>query len=107
MFPLRKIVRLQRRKLNRCFKFDIGKLTGCIRWSKIAISGSSSDPLYIRPTDWNALKDYVNLEGVSCINSSDFLAAFGDLTSNQSFWESQTQFSSSPYLFCNASLQQA
>ena len=62
---------------------------------KITISGSSSDPLYIRPTDWNALKDYVNLENASLVltRSSDFLTAFGDLTSNQSFWESQTQFS--------------
>ena len=62
---------------------------------KITISGSSSDPLYIRPTDWNALKDYVDLENASLVltRSSDFLTAFGDLTSNQSFWESQTQFS--------------
>ena len=62
---------------------------------KITISGSSSDPLCIRPTDWNALKDYVNLENASLVltRSSDFLTAFGDLTSNQSFWESQTQFS--------------
>ena len=62
---------------------------------KITISGSNSDPLYIRPNDWNALKDYVDLENASLVltRSSDFLTAFGDLTSNQSFWESQTQFS--------------
>ena len=62
---------------------------------KITISGSVSDPLYIRPTEWNALKDYVDLENASLVltRSSDFLAAFGDLTSNQSFWQTQTQFS--------------
>ena len=62
---------------------------------KITISGSVSDPLYIRPTEWNALKDYVDLENASLVltRSSDFLAAFGDLTNNQSFWQTQTQFS--------------
>ena len=62
---------------------------------KITISGSNSDPLYIGPTEWNALKEYVDLENASLVltRSSDFLTAFGDLTTNQSFWESQTQFS--------------
>ena len=41
------------------------------------------------------MKDYVDLENASLVltRSSDFLAAFGDLTSNQSFWQTQTQFS--------------
>ena len=51
--------------------------------------------------DWNALKDYVDLENASLVltRSSDFLTAFGDLTTNQSFWQNQTQFSSLPCLF--------
>ena len=63
--------------------------------SKVTISGTNSNPLYIRPTEWNALKDYVDLENASLVltRSSDFTTAFGDLTGNPSFWETQTQFS--------------
>ena len=62
---------------------------------KISITGSNSEPLYIRPTEWNALKDYVDLGNASLVltRSSDFLTAFGDLTNNETFWTSQTQFS--------------
>ena len=61
----------------------------------IQVSGTEASPLYLSPDEFSSLKDLVEFQNASLVlmRSSDFETAFGDLTTNQSYWESQTAFS--------------
>ncbi|OUW06093.1 MAG: hypothetical protein CBD16_00510, partial [Betaproteobacteria bacterium TMED156] len=52
-------------------------------------------PLYLSPDEFSSLKELVEFQNASLVlmRSSDFDTAFGDLTTNQSYWEAQIAFS--------------
>ena len=62
--------------------------------TKISLSGTSSNPLYVTTAEKDLLKDYVTFDAATLVlmRSSDFSSVFGDLTTNASTWSSQSEF---------------